>query len=168
MLRVWRFVQCVWEIQYGRRENEIRLDGELFWVQSEIVKTNGIKIIALICLLLSSVLTGCNKSGPLADCAKPNAIRVGSQVITNEETINQVVLQFAGIEKRWKHYWDTTPATGITIGFEKNGKRIATAFIGVDWAIIVIDNSDPNARYSTAITKQEHDNLFRLLGLQKN
>jgi hypothetical protein len=44
---------------------------------------------------------------------------------------------------------------------------MAPVFIGADWAIVKIDNSDPNTTYSTVITKKEHDDLLRLLGLKK-
>ena len=102
--------------------------------QSREIKRN--KIVGLICLLLSLVLTRCDKSGPLANCPRPNSIRVGSQIITNEETINQIVLKFVDAEKRWKHYWITLPNPEVNADFQKDGKQIASVFIGADWAIV--------------------------------
>lgn len=128
---------------------------------------NWFKTSAFLCLTLLVILVGCEKSGPLAGHNLPDTIRVYPGynvppiVITNEVQIGNVLSYFAGSQKRWRHYWDTIPATGITVGFEKNGKQIATAFICSNWAIV-----KANDNYSTDLTQQEHDNLFQILGVK--
>jgi hypothetical protein len=134
----------------------------------KIVKSNGMKIVALTCLLLSSVLTGCDKSGPLAKFPQPDVIRFRSQTITNKEEINRFVSLFDGSEKRWRHYWITLPNPEVIVDLQKNEKLIASVFIGSDWTIVKVNSSDSNVTYSTVITKEEHKDLFLQLGIKEN
>jgi hypothetical protein len=127
------------------------------------------KILALTALLSTLFLAGCEKSGLLAGYSVPDTIQVyldypaAPIVITNEEQIKGILSYFTGTQKRWRYYWDTIPGTGIKVDFEKNGKWVAGAFIGSNWAIV-----EANENYSTDITQQEHDNLFQFLGVKKN
>ena len=129
------------------------------------------KLLVPICLLLPLFLTGCDRSGPLAKSKPPDLIRVysaGSQtVVTNKEALDHIVSQFTGSQKRWQSYWATLPYSGVAADLERNGENIASIIIGPDWVIVRMASSSSDT-YSTAITKEERDDLLRLLGVKKD
>ncbi len=125
------------------------------------------RLLVSIYLVLTVFLTGCDRSAPLAKSERPDAIRVysaGSQTgVTNKESIDRILSQFADPERKWKRYWITLPNPQLTVALERDRKSIASVFIGSDWVISSMAKSRPEA-YSTAITNQEHEDLLRLLG----
>lgn len=124
------------------------------------------KPLAGTCLLLVLSLTGCQHLRPFAKAERPDTIRVyfaGSEnVITNQDTISAIICPFTNAQRKWERFWAPIPAAGLVVDLQKGDREIVRASIGSDWIVVKTDEM-----YSTSITKREHDDLIRLLGVNK-
>ena len=115
------------------------------------------------------ILVGCSHYIPLSEIQTPDVMHSygGNEesVITNRAAIDDVIKNLADGGRDWKKYYTTKPAGEVIVRFERNGKIIASAFIGHDWVLVDDATSSGPRTYSAKMTTGEHDNLLKLLGL---
>lgn len=121
-----------------------------------------------ILLLLTFALVGCDRYGPLVNVDRPDTVRAyqaGSKaVITDQASLERIMIFFAAPGRSWRRYWITTPTPEASATLEKNGRPVASVMVGRDWAIASIIGGAPES-YSTQLEKGDHDELLRLLHL---